>query len=276
MNLPRVQVGCPVRDREWSIERWLGALVELDYPHELLSLAVLVNDSVDRTLEACAWWAEEALRAGFRRAHVAQRDFGTTVDNNLRDQRDYVAFARARDAWIELREDEPLLFAVDSDVEVARDTLSRLVELQQQHDLAMLAAVVDNSDGAGFVLDTNVLNVVDGRYWHVMDVRADRSPGVKPCDLTGACVLLRADAIAGLSYADGDVSGGEDVPFCEALRARGHQPHYAPSVRAMHWQRTPTVLDHLSRPDWHARLASYHGWMGSLCECDRLRERRYA
>lgn len=275
MSLPRVMVGCAVRDREWSVERWLGALVGLDYPHELLSLAVLVNDSRDRTLEACAWWAEEALRAGFRRAHVAQCDFGTTVDNNLRDQRDYLAFARARDAWLGLREDEPLLFPVDSDVEVAPDTLTRLVELQQQHDLAMLAAVVDNSDGAGFILDTNVLNLVDGRYWHVMDVRADRSRGVKPCDLTGACVLLRADAIAGLSYAEGDVSGGEDVPFCEALRARGHRPHYAPSVRAMHWQRTPTVLDHLSRPDWHARLAAYHGWMQSLCECDRLPERRY-
>jgi len=269
--MPKVMAGGPVRDREWSIPLWLGGLLDADYPRHLLTLAILVNDSQDGTFEACRWWGDLAKREGFGRVVIARQDFGTLADNNLRsvdDARDYSAFAKARQAWIGLARDEQKFFSVDSDVQTASDTLSRLVALSEQHQAAMLAAVLRNHAGAPYH-HTNVMHWRDngeGRRYLEHDFFAwehPDTPGVRPCDLTGACVLLDRgcfdDGRGYLSVPASQIAAeGEDEPFCAQLRAAGLQPHFAPSVRVTHWMEPPADLRYVQRADWHRRQAAWH------------------
>jgi len=271
VSLPRVMIGGPVRDREWSVPQWLGGLLDLDYPRDLLTLAILVNDSQDATFEACRWWCDRAKSEGFGRVVLAERNFGTTVDNNLRQiggSRDYTAFAKARDAWVELARDERKLFSVDSDVQVNADTLTELVTRSEKHGVQMLSAVLRNHAGAP-AHHTNCHRFRDdgqGSRWLEHDLVAwqpgDRT-GVLPIDVTGACVLLDRDCFAdGRSYtACGEAElakWGEDVPFCDSLRAAGIQPHFAPDLRVTHWMEPPADLRFVRRPGWHLLQAMYH------------------
>lgn len=274
MTWPTVMVGCPIRDREWSVPLWMGGLLGLRYPHELLTLTALVNDSTDRTAAACEWWCREARAAGFRGARVGHQSFGTTVDNNARrSDRDYLAFAKARDAWVNLRCDEEWLLAVDSDIAVPPELLTRLVELATAHDLRMLSAVIDNSQtSAANWFHTNCLEKDrKGQLWHIVGAKHDRSEGVKPCDLTGACVLLHRSIFdAGVRYAVEPFGPDdtEDTVFCAQLRALGIRPHYAPSVRATHHMIAPEDRRYLSCATWHRRQARYHAEMAEVIDAE--------
>ena len=276
-------VGGPVRDREWAVPMWAGGIIGQDYPHERMSLAVLVNDSRDGTLDACYWWADAARQAGFWYSNVANRSFGCQVDNNARRHRDFLQFARVRDAWVAMRlsppaaasgsspERTPLsepsglapewLLQVDSDVQLPADTLRRLVELATESGARFLAACIQNAWGgplfAGNVMKHNAF--VDGLA-HFETFLTDRDPGVKPCELTGAVALLHRSIFdAGIKYEQPGIDEDtEDGPFCRACVEAGFQPHYAPSIWATHWMQAPVSTAYLADPEYHQRLADWH------------------
>jgi len=264
VSLPRVMVGGPVRDREWSVPIWLNALLALDYPKHLLTLAILVNDSADETEACCEWWAERAMSDGWHAAIVATRDWGCTVDNNARGEyRDYNQFARARDTWTALRTDEEWILSLDSDVQVPADLLLQLVTHACDANVRMLAAVLNNNVPGAAWYHTNVMEFdSDGDLWHCRQAFEDRDEEVRPCALTGACCLHHRSIFdEGHRYEPRDGSvivDGEDKPFCAGLRLAGIQPHYIPSVRATHWMLPPIETSYLRDPDWHNRLAHYH------------------
>lgn len=269
-ELPRVMVGGPVRDREWSVPLWLGGLLRLDWPRDRLTLAVAANDCRDATFEAAAWWVHRAGAEGWRRNCLRYDNFGTEADNTRRvGRRDYRAFARARDAWVAMLGDEEWLLEVDSDVVVQPETLLELYRLATEHGLPMLAAVIDNSHGAPEWF-RNVCQREDGRLRH--DIRAwGLSDGVYPCALTGACVLLHRSIFdAGVRYEVPAVGPdcSEDEPFCDAVAALGVPPHYAPGVRCMHWMQAPIETGYLRDPDHHARLARFHAAEASRLEAE--------
>ena len=272
-QLPKVLLGGPAHNRAWSVPAWLGSLLGQRYPRDLLSLGVLVNDSRDRTLEACQVWGDMARREGCRRVVVERHDLGVTVDQTVRDKsRNLPAFATMRDAWVALRDDEEWLLQVDSDVQLPADTLAKLLRRALDHDVKMLAAVIPNNVGAAMHY-TNVLDyreVSDGRTiltW-ARDVWYDRTDRVRPCAMTGAAVLLHRSIFdTGFRYASDLVPEvGEDKPFCDALSAAGIQPHCAPAIRATHWMQAPEDVSYVDDPGYHRRRAAYHAAMADLLE----------
>jgi hypothetical protein len=74
-TLPRVHIATPVKDAEAFLPRWKALVESLDYPPELISVHVLVSDSVDGTLklaqEIVAGW-----QGRFASAEVSERNFG--------------------------------------------------------------------------------------------------------------------------------------------------------------------------------------------------------
>ena len=46
-----IMIGCPVRDREWILPKYLDSIYALSYPKENICLCFIVNDSTDNTLE---------------------------------------------------------------------------------------------------------------------------------------------------------------------------------------------------------------------------------
>ena len=301
-DLPRIMVGGPVRDREWSVPLWLGGLLASDYPRHLVTVAVLINDSRDGTEAACRWWGQRAADEGFGRVVIQRVDFGCAVDNNVRRERDYRQFARVRDAWVALRREEELLFPVDSDIQVPRRMLPRLVELARRDRVSLLAGIIHNNVGTALHF-SNVLRLMPElcadppptvrdrlacllprgraarlrskrgradldanpglRYVHILDSIEDRESGaVRPCDWTGACLLIHRRVFdAGLRYdLPGVEESGEDLPFMDACAAAGFRPHYTPDplCRATHYMAPPVEFTYLADRDHHLRLAAYH------------------
>lgn len=265
-SLPRVMIGGPIRNREWSVPLWLGGLTGLDYPKHLLTLAALVNDSADQTLDACRWWGDEAGRLGFGDVVIDEANLGTLVDLNQRhlrrDSDCYRPFAIARQRWIDLRTDEEWFLQVDSDIQVPASLLTDLLELAGEHDVKFLAACIVNNHGApGYASNVMYWSPNLERPLHVERMSPhSRGEGVHPCYLTGAVVLLHRSIFdAGLRYdTPTDFSGGEDEPFCVACAEAGFQPHYAPGVWATHWMTPPVDLGYLRDSQGLLRLSRYY------------------
>ncbi len=261
-RLPRVMVGGPVRDREWACPAWLGALLGLSYPPELLSLVLVVNDSDDGTLAACDWWAGRARAEGWARAEVHVHNLGTTTDNNARrGVRDYAAFARVRDKWLSLCDGEEWLLPVDSDVQVPHYLLQALVNLARRDGWDLLAAVIENNWSPAPEWATNVV-VADGEggSQHSRLAFYDRAIEARPCVVTGACCVLRSELYdAGYRYFDptAEEHPPEDNVFCARLLAGGRRVGYVPGLRAWHQHKPPVETEYLSDPSWWRRQRDY-------------------
>ncbi len=269
-ELPRVMVGGPIRDREWSVPLWLGGLLDTTYPRELLSLVVVVNDSKDRTYDACRWWADRALSEGWARAEVLTHDLGTAVDNNARQaDRQYKPYAQLRDFWSALRgPDDLYLYSVDSDIQAPRWLLQALVGFAARDDYALLAAVIENNWAPAQQHHTNVMVLdQDGQTHHSKLAYASREMQPRPCVLTGACCVLHRRVFdAGISYVDeaAKVHPPEDNIFCQRLLKAGQKIGYVPGLRASHWHRPPADTEYLSRAEWWARQADYAAHMAEV------------
>jgi len=267
MSLPRVMIGGPIRDREWSVSLWLGGLLGLDYPKHLLSLVILVNDSTDGTLPACQWWAERALDEGYARAEVIVHNRGTVVDNNARrGNRDYLAYAVLRDMWVAQRRDEEWLFSVDSDIQVPRHMLQGLAGFAQRDGYALLAGVIENNWAPAVEHATNVLvSDGEGQAHHSKHAFIGRELEPRPCVLTGACCVINPVVFdAGISYTDPTKPGvPEDNIFCQRLLQAGLKIGYVPGLRATHWHRPPVDTDWMQQPDWWERQAAYAQFRGA-------------
>lgn len=267
-QLPRVMVGGPVRDREWSVPLWLGGILGTAYPRELLSLVILVNDCLDETLRACTWWADRARAEGFRRALVVQQDLGTIVDNNARaGNRDYAAYAKLRDAWANLREDETWCYQVDSDIQVPSYLLEPLLRIADRDGWDLLAGVIENNWAPAAQHATNVMVYdSDGGAHHSVHayharIAADQAEIVgRPCAVTGAVCVIRSQVFGeGIRYFDetADPHPAEDNVFCHRLLTRGKKIGYVPGLRATHWHRPPVETEYLRDPSWWERQQAY-------------------
>ena len=243
-GLPTVMCGGPVRDREWSIPFWLGGLLATQYPPELLSLVLSVNDSADGTESACRWWCDRALAAGWARAEVHVQNLGQKVDNNRRGlDRDYRAYAILRDKWAALRDGEEWTYQVDSDVQVGYHVLPGLIGIARRDGWDLLAGVLENNWSPAAQHNTNVLvRAEDGQCYHSMDAYQSYDLVGKPCAVTGACCVVRGEVYdAGYRYHDPDatVHLAEDNIFCARLLAAGRRIGYVPALRVWHRHKPP-------------------------------------
>ena len=78
MSLPRVLVLTPMKNAAPHLDGYFERLLQLDYPRELLSLAVLEGDSTDETPGRLEERAGE-LAHRFRRLELYKRDYGFAI-----------------------------------------------------------------------------------------------------------------------------------------------------------------------------------------------------
>ncbi|SFZ86283.1 Glycosyltransferase sugar-binding region containing DXD motif-containing protein [Devosia enhydra] len=74
-TLPRIRIATPVKDAEAFLPAWKALVETIDYPPELLSVHLLVSDSVDGTLAACKAIAAE-WSGRFASVEVTEQNFG--------------------------------------------------------------------------------------------------------------------------------------------------------------------------------------------------------
>ena len=165
---------------------------------------------------------------------------------------DFAHFARVRNAWLRLREDEDYYFSVDADVVLQQSfALSQLID----RNLDIVAVPVNNAENrldgyspeketiikilqsgtpeqrafASAALRGEIKNVRfgDREIWNfgMMNngrmIRFKRQRGLMEVDITGACILFSSKVIEdGVEY--GPASIGEDLYFCTLAKSKGY------------------------------------------------------
>lgn len=226
-----VTIGCPVRDRAWILPEYLEALLNIDYPKELISWKFVLNDSTDES---------EGILTGFFLQHGDEYDWRVEIiranqnapeDKRVIGTRDiiYRTLARVRNIFISDIETD-YLFSVDSDIIVPKDSLKNLAGAEKD----IIAGVIWNDGLFNSALDypyriPNLLYRDHGRIKHLREYPRDR---VFEIDITGAVYLLSKKVCQNIKY--GYHPLGEDIYFCNMARDKGYRIWVDPSVFCDH------------------------------------------
>lgn len=231
-NKPKVFIGTCVHNKQWVIRQYIENLEALEYPKELISLVMYINDSVDGTREILL---DEMFRLkklhNYGRLEVYEENFGF-VDDRLNDIRrgtktlygcgnnDFSHFALVRNNHKKLIQDEDYFFSVDCDVLVQPKSLKMLLEDNKD----FVALPVNNQQNRN---DYPIAEWPKANY--NIAIKTDRGLDVWKnfpwnkvfeCDITGACVLMKAEIAKKFMYRAH--SFGEDAGFCSFIKAYGY------------------------------------------------------
>lgn len=206
--MPRVMIGCPVRNRGWILPRYLQHLTDLDYPLSQVEYCFVVNDCQDDT---------EAILRRFARQHPVRLLYSNSSQPGGWRRGFYnfgrLAFLRNLLLQAFLQSNCDYLFSVDSDILVPPHCLAQLV----QDQVDMVSALVCNGEEIG---DKECFNVLRWEGSQLLPIRNVCRSAVFPVDCTGAvCLISRAVAEAGARY--NDHWGPEDIGFCWQVQKQG-------------------------------------------------------
>ena len=227
LDTPVVFVGCPLRNRQITLNRYLDALYRLNYPRERIHLGFLVNNSTDQTFITLQRFIS-MVEHEYAGTHLLQWDLDESPTfDRLREGRSYLHYeclAKVRNRFLQMfsTTNADYLFSVDSDIIIHPDTLNRLLS----HQKDIVAALVSNG--------SNVWNVMmwgsRGEADHLQQI-----PNVDlfRVDVTGACYLIHSRVIhAGVQY--GFHRQGEDLAFCLEAQRRKFEIFCDPQVQPLH------------------------------------------
>lgn len=225
--MPRIAIGCPVRDRAWVLDEYLKALDAVDYPHK--EYLFLLNDSVDAS--------GDKLKV-FMRTHCGMlyERCGKSVPGYRREEYDanhYRHLAAIRNAFIELfllNTECDYLLSVDSDIIVPKDIIAKLIPMLQEKTIA--AAVISNIPNKELDGHTpgNFMIDIQGCIEHPFKYPLT---GTMEVDVIGAVYLIPRRALTdGIRY--GPHPQGEDVLFCLTARGKGYHLLVNLDVRCEH------------------------------------------
>jgi hypothetical protein len=285
---PFCMIGGPIHNKVWSVEHYLDAIFQQDYPKDRISLVFYVNDAIDGTKEKLLSILKPVKEKGeYRRIRVVEQNYGYEDFRNDRgfagrdilardtlpskDVRNFAHFARIRNTWLSFLEDEDFIFSIDSDVVLKfKDTLRTLVS----HDLDIVGILVNNAENRKDGYDPNeeilrrilpdsspenrdfLLNVAQGNfkgiklehpfignYGNIIGGilhRFDPKPEIFQVDMTGACVLIKADIIRkGLQYGPHPI--GEDIYFCSLAKGLGYKVWVDGTLSTIHMMDTSVI-----------------------------------
>jgi len=251
---PNILIGGPIQNREWILPHWLNAIDKSDYPNDQIHLAMLVNNSKDKTLQLLKDFKSER-GTDFRKISL------WTANGNWRDNRFagrfFSYFSLLRNRFLEMRtEEDEVIVSIDSDIIIQPKDISTLVNW----GLPMTAGVIPNGPiqagpwvgvmAYNFMEQSGKLPNGENAYVH-RDLRYlqyreyEQSNGLCPHDnvhwdgtrgpyidcerysgpvsvgMTGAVSAIRKDILdlPGVEY--GSHWQGEDVYFCERIREAG-------------------------------------------------------
>jgi glycosyltransferase involved in cell wall biosynthesis len=229
----KIMIGCPVRNRAWSLTYYLTSIKRLAYPESRLEFCFIINDCIDETPQIL----EDFARRENGRVRLIYYDLGQKY-GHLRGQYNFSQLARLRNRLLEafLESDAAYLFSVDSDILVPVDSLSLLL----QDDCDIVSALVCNGEEVG---DNSIYNILvkdaAGNLVHCRDFPRDR---VFPVDCTGAAYLIKRKVIASLGIRYSSDDGAEDIGFCRQAQEKGIGIFCDGRIECIHLMREDTTL----------------------------------
>jgi hypothetical protein len=146
-NKERVLLLTPLKDASYHLAGHFDLISQLTYPHQLIDLAFLISDTSDDTMAALAReldrvQSNEAI--AFRSATIIEKDFGSTLSQDVKDRHGYEAqaprrktMARARNYLLStaLKPEHSWVYWRDVDI---KDSPSKIIEDFVAHDVDVL------------------------------------------------------------------------------------------------------------------------------------------
>lgn len=214
--LPKIAIGCPVRNRAWVLDDYLSALHAIDYPYkEYLFLLNNNEDASGTKLQAFMQEHKGLLYERYDEAAPGHRREEYNANG-------YSHLAAVRNAFVDLFLQNTTcdyLFSIDSDIIVPPDIILQLLPLTNTKTI--IAAAISNIpekalDGrtpGNFMID------IKGFIQHPLKYPIS---GVMGVDITGAVYLIPRGVLeSGVRYAPHPQ--GEDILFCLSAKAKGYQ-----------------------------------------------------
>jgi cellulose synthase/poly-beta-1,6-N-acetylglucosamine synthase-like glycosyltransferase len=207
-RMTKVLIGCPVRDRGWVIHRHLEALKKIRVPEGVeVEFLYVLNDSTDNTKDILEQYGVPYVEYNTGREGYTRQKYNPANYGHLAEIRNYFI-----DRFLET--DADYLFSIDSDIIVPEEALEVLLA----DDKDIISMILCNQPGDMPRRAHNVMNEdPSGMMVHILSYPLEQ---VFPCDLTGACYLIKREVLqAGVRYAQDPQ--GEDIPFCRQAKRLG-------------------------------------------------------
>lgn len=244
-NIPKIAIGCPVRNREWVLPEYLAAIdgvywLNKEYlflendstdstPYMLkkfnpFSIKMTKSDITDKTIvcKSCLY----PVKIQFIKSNAPGHQRGEYNANN------YSHLANIRNQFIDmfLSTDADYLLSIDSDIIVPPDILQGLLSLADQNTI--VAAAISNIPGQpldGHSPGNFMINQ-GGMIIHPYEYPLT---GTMEVDVTGAVYLIPRKVLEdGVKY--GAHEQGEDIYFCRQAKEKGYRLVVNFDCRAKH------------------------------------------
>lgn len=241
-SLPFFSVVVPVKDEEKVIDRLVGSLLRVDYPHDKLEIVLVEDGSVDETCGICASYVE--------RFPGVVRLLRRSVSDGKPSALNY-ALKQVRGE---------IVGVFDADSVPSSDIFSKAAEYFAGSSVAAVQGQVCSINGQESMLSRFISyeeSVRYGTYLNGKDVLSLFVP------LTGSCYFVRKSVLDAVGGWDGG-SLSEDTELSARLVEAGHRIRYAADVRS--WQENPSGLGQL----FGQRLRWFRGCMEVSLRYGRL------
>jgi len=222
-----VMIGCPVRNRDWIIKKYLSHLMNLEYPKKKIALSFLVNDSEDNTLDEIEKFKKNNINK-YKDIRIREINTGVIKDRRISNVRKeiYKHLALMRNDFLDMRVDEDYVFSVDSDILISKKSLKKLIK----SDKDIISALIWNNKKktAPNIMKFDKRTDRGNKYVHIRDFEK----GIFQVDVTGACYLLKSKVSKNIKYSWH--FQGEDIGFCENAKKSGFEVWTNTSIECNH------------------------------------------
>jgi len=223
-NLPTIDIICPVRNRQFVISYFLEHIYNLNYPKNLISIIVCLNDSNDDSDKILTQF-KQSHQNEYKNVKILTYNLNAPPDSRYSSRLDlYKNLPKIRNLLLQHCTSD-YVFSIDSDILCKPDTLSRLLFAKKD----IISAIIYN----GYTLHdscqegspwkwTNIMNIVDGNYVHFSKrCRQEKynKDYIINVDMTGAVYLFTKEVAKSVKY--NFHKNGEDLFFCEEAKRQG-------------------------------------------------------
>lgn len=223
---PNILISCPIRNRDWILNKYLHNISLLDYPKEKIGFHFILNDSNDDSKKILIDWKKNNIN-NYRYINISEINFNYPKDigedgkgrDNLNSEtpfvrRNYIykSLSVLRNLILDcanLDDKCKYLFSIDSDILINNNIVNNLLNTKKD----IIAGLISNGNNC----------------YNFLPIKGDRKilPEEKMFEvkITGAIILISRKVFSNNQIRYSPMSSGEDAGFCETARRFGFKSY---------------------------------------------------
>lgn len=239
IQLPKIFIAVPIRNRAWIIDDYLTAIYNLDYPKNLIHIYFLINDSEDDTYKKILYFKIDH-EDEYLEINCENRIYGKPEGHRKGKllQLLYPHFAMLKNYVKDkfLDSDCNYWFQLDSDTICEYDTLKKLVNHQVGYVCGVCSC--DQKAASSSKKIINVMKKIAGKYERVAWEELEEVKKLKKlfeCDWIGGIVLMNRFIAKNCNYHTIKIDYDDNLGFCQDVQEFGFKVWVDPEIFLNHY-----------------------------------------